>query len=149
MRSTAGPCHEDWDSFASSVDPGRRNPYRAASHGRVVRLWGNHENEGGIHAVCPLARPFASTHLVVVGGFSSAALSMTAVVEKADGAFLRVSERTCHQLEQCMNRLEAVAPARKTLYGRGQSVLDGGKAIACRRRVSRNPASGVSQTCER
>ena len=150
MRSTAGPCYEDWDSFANDVDPDHRNPYRAASRGRVVRLWGGHENVAGNHAVCLLVRPFASTHLVAVEGFFSVVLSVIVGVEKADGTFHHVLERRCPQLEQYMNRPEAVAPVRKRLYGRAQSVLDGGKAIVCRRCVSRSRASGAraGQTCE-
>lgn len=74
---------------------------------------------------------------------------MSAVVEKADETFHHVLECTCPQLEQCMNRLGVVALARKMPYGRGQSVLNGGKVIVCLRCVSRIQASGVrvSQTC--
>jgi hypothetical protein len=151
VRSTADPCYEDLDSFAGGVDPGHHNPYRAASHGRVVRLWGNHENAGGNHAVCLLVRPFASTRLVEVEDFFSVVLSMTLVVEKTYETFRRVLGCTCPQLEQYTNRLEAAAPARRTLCVRCRGVLDGGKGIVCRRCVSRNRVSGVrvSQTCER
>lgn len=136
-KSIVGPCHEGWGSFAGSVCLYHHNLYRAASRG---------ENAAGGHVVCLAVRPFASTHLVVAGGFFSVPLSMTAVVEKVDETFRRVLGHTYPQPEQRMNPLEAVAPARKMLYGRGQSVLDGEKAIVCLRCASRNRASGVSQT---
>jgi hypothetical protein len=98
------------------------------------------------HAACLLIHPFASNHPVVAAGFFLKALPMTSVV-KADGIFHRVLERTCPQLEQYMNQLEGVVPAKEMLYGCGQSVLDDGEVTVCRRLVSRSRALEVSQTC--
>ena len=68
-------------------------------------------------------------------------LSRASVVERFGVIFHRVLERTCPRLGQCMNLLEAVAPAKKKLSGRGQGVLYDGEMTVCRRR---SQASEVS-----
>jgi len=148
VMTISGPCRKDWDSFASSVGPGHHNPYRAASHGRVVRLWDNRENAVDNHAACLSVRLYVSTPLVAVAGSFSEDLSRTLVVATVDEIVHRVWGHMCPRLVQRTNRPEAVDRARKMLCGRGQSVLDGGEVTACRRRVSQSQASEASQTCQ-
>ena len=146
-RSTFDPCHEDWDFFASIVCPGHHNPYRVASRGRVVRLWGNRANATDSHAACLSAHLYASTPPVVAVGIFSEDLSRTLVVETPDEIVHHVSEHTCPHLVEHRNRLEAVAHESQMPCGHVQGVLAGGEVTVCRRRVSRSRALGVSQTC--
>ena len=135
VRATSDPCHKDWGSFEGSAGPGHRNPYRAASHGRVVHPWGDRENAGDNHVACLLVRPCVSIPLAAVVGLSWADPSRI-LVETVDEIVHRVLERRCPHLAECRNLQEAVAHARKMLCGRGQNVLDGGKVTVYRCRVS-------------
>lgn len=145
--ATSDSCHKDWGFFASSVGPGRRNPSRAASRGRVVRPWGTRENVGDSRAARLSVRPYASIPLVEVVDLFSEGLSRTLVAEMADEIVHRVSERTCPRPALCRNQPVAVAHARKMPSVRGRSVLDGGEMTVCRLRVTRSLASEVNQTC--
>jgi hypothetical protein len=149
VKTTSDPCHKGWGFSASSGGPGHRDPYHAASRGRVARPWSNREHEADSHAACLLVRLYASTPLVVVVGLFLAGLSRTLAVGTIDEVVHRVLERTCPRLVQRRNRLVVVAHGRKMPYGHGQSVLDGGEMTVCHRRASRSRVSGASQTCQR
>ena len=142
MRTTSDPSHKGWGSFASNVGPGHHNPCRAASRGRVARLWGNRENVVDSHVVCLLVRLYASTPLVVAAEIFLEDLSRTSVVGTPDEN--RVLGRTCPHLVERRNRVEVAVRVRQMLCGRGQDVPDGVEATVCRRRVSRSQASQAS-----
>ena len=82
----------------------------------------------------------------MVASFFLEALPTTSV-EKVDGIFHHVLEHTCPQLEQHMNQLEGVVPAKKMLYDYGQSVLNDGEVTVCHRRASRSRVLEVNWTC--
>lgn len=144
MKSTFDPYCEDWGFFAGSVCPGHRNPYRVASPGRAVHLWGSPENAAGNRVACLLSRLDASNPLVAVAVIFSEDLSGTLMTEMVDEIVHRVSERMCPHLVGCRNRLEVVARAGQMLYGHGRSVLAGGEVSVFRRRACRSQVLEVN-----